>query len=209
MLKYPRPLAILFATGQLIFYIIYGIFTNLFDNISIDVERGNLDYYLLKPINPLFNYSTRKFELVWLLPSMLFPFLILIVERDAITGLSFERWPLYILSISLSIATMYFIYLAIGTLSFWFTDSRFLYRIFFSLWDMANKFPPNIYPEKALPIFMFLVPVGLLAYAPAYFLIYGFSLQLYILQIVVTVLFCVLSLSLWKLGLRKYTSASS
>ena len=70
-------------------------------------------------------------------------------------------------------------------------------------------YPADIYPTWALPIFLVVFPIGLLAYAPAYFLVFGFNWQLYLVQAFVTSIFVFLALFTWHKGVQKYSSASS
>ena len=186
-----------------------SVFSNIWYSIFDDVERGNLDYYLLKPINILFNYSTKRFDLIFHFPTLLFPIVILVIEFFYF-DFSLVNILIYILSLLLSVIIMFSIFVILGSLSFWFTDARLLqYDIFYYLFDGASKYPVDIYPKKVLPVFTFLIPVGLLAYAPAYFLVFGFNLSIYMLLVLVTILFLAISLYMWKSGLKQYTSASS
>ncbi len=199
---------ILFASGQFILLATISIFINVWDNTETDIEKGNLDFYLLKPINVLFNYSTRGFVLFQNLPSLMFPVILLYFARDSII-FSPAIFILYLVSIFMSMTIFYSIIVILGSLSFWITDSRYFKLILFGLWKSAALYPADIYPNWALPIFLIIIPIGLLAYAPSYFLVFGFNWQLYAVQVFVTIIFSFGAVFIWNKGIKKYSSASS
>ncbi|OGC67388.1 hypothetical protein A2450_00790 [candidate division WWE3 bacterium RIFOXYC2_FULL_40_11] len=72
------------------------------------------------------------------------------------------------------------------------------------------KFPRDIYPQGSIrAIFTYVIPIALTAYVPAYVLVKGFDLSLILVYLFVTVMLFGLTLLLWGMGKKVYSSVSS
>ncbi|PIR43120.1 hypothetical protein COV24_04365 [candidate division WWE3 bacterium CG10_big_fil_rev_8_21_14_0_10_32_10] len=197
---------ILFSITQFLYYIFWsftggaaGFLTNL-------INRGELDKFLIKPINTVFSICTNQFALFTTLPSFLFAFVIFYtgVKNVSIEG----SYILFIISLIISSVILYLNYFTISIITFWWEDTGQMHSVFNNLLDLQN-YPLEIYPKLIKPLFVTLIPIAIIAYAPFYFLLRGFSLELFAYQITALTTFLIIAILLWKNGLKNYSSASS
>jgi len=199
---------VLFGTGQMLFYLHMSIFWSTYDDITRLIRKGELDRFLLKPINSLFAISTDKFGFVELIPSFL-PTLIVI--RHGLINLNWVfnlNLVFYIGSFLISLAIYYCMYMLIALLSFWWTDTTEIHGLYHRIDELQN-YPAEIYPPIIKTLFFLIIPVGIVAYAPTVFLIRGFQLELFLYQLLALFIFIALTKILWTKGLQNYSSASS
>ena len=200
---------LLLGVGQIVFYLQSGFFGTVDWRISEYIADGELDLFLLKPVNTLFNIVTYNFKVFEMLPS--FMLAVSIFFYALIKG---NYYPSFLLLFLAGVFTLLgailvmLIKLDISLLSFWLTDTRDIRRIYFHVFDLF-KYPLEIYPNSARFAFTTIIPVGLIAYFPAHLIIKGFHLTLFAYYLGSLAFFAVLAAIFWKKGLKAYSSASS
>jgi ABC-2 type transport system permease protein len=194
------------------YLVIDAVFMTLFSNnmwwLPQFVNRGDLDYYLIRPASTLFFLSIREFSanafINLIMAVSILIWAILECEQDfiLIDYVSFVIFLgigsfLHYLSNLLFLTPVFWMHSARGLGLVWFTFSRFIER------------PDRIFTGVTRVLLTTCVPFSLMASFPARLFLEGFDWRLAIHLVIVTILFFVLTLIAWNLGLRHYTSASS
>lgn len=199
----------LFAMSQFCFYFFYTFFWSIWSQVPDAIRTGDLDKLLLKPISPLFQLVTQEFTLIEAAPSMILPF--------ALTALVWNRLDLHptlfqvsatAIALLAGAAISVLVQLNLALLSFWVSDTKPLQKSFAELEDL-RKYPLAIYPESVRWLVVTLVPIGLVAYAPTYLLVKGWSIVWFALPLATLLFFVLMTMFIWRYGTRAYTSASS
>jgi ABC-2 type transport system permease protein len=103
---------------------------------------------------------------------------------------------------------IYALVLIIATVSFWTTQSFGLARIFDNLLKVA-RYPLDIFEGFWRVIFIYFLPLILIAQIPSQALLQTLSLKFIIFSFSTSLIFLVIALSFWRIGLKNYLSASS
>lgn len=172
-----------------------------------DVVSGNFDYFLTRPISPLFRSLFGGSDI--LDTSMLVIAVIFIaVSAARIGNINLTGIFLYLVLIvnALLIAlSIHILVLCIGVLTTEIDNSIMLYR---DLTQMG-RVPIDIYREPVTFLITFVIPVGIMMTYPAKALMNQLSAQFVIIAFVIGGLFLAGSLKLWRLSLKNYTSVST
>ncbi|WP_151734160.1 ABC transporter permease [Paenibacillus tengchongensis] len=172
-----------------------------------EIETGNFDYTLLKPLSKQYYISVREWS-VW-------PLLDIAVSLGVIgfavsqmeASLTAAVLGMFLVSLVIALGLLYSLMLLLSSVAFW-------YRGTYVLWIMGDvlqtgKYPVSIYPRPVKLVLTWVFPVGFIVSTPAEVLMQraepvtlaaGFLLML--------VLFAAASL-LFNRSLRKYAGASS
>lgn len=201
---YP-DMVILFGT----YAVIDGIFMTFIltgvSRIESLVRSGELDAYLLKPIDSQFLVSIQRVNFPQF-PSIFFGFFI--VYYGFSLGHYVVPWtmiPLYLLFILISSVIFYSMALIISCIIFVIDKADDLKEIIFSVKQFA-KFP-DIYSGYVRYFMMLFVPIVFSSFVPAGILLGKISIAFLLYYLVIAVLSLVVSRIVWKKGLKKYKSA--
>jgi ABC-2 type transport system permease protein len=172
-----------------------------------DVWTGNLDYHILRPLDIQFVASFRHWR-----PFALFDLLLgLGVIGVAISQLSNTLTLFQVLSFAasllLGLLVLYSLLLAFAGLVFW--SPGFLFGwVFDGIYEMA-RYPVNLYPNWIRLILTWIVPLGVMTTVPVRALTGMLTPGLFFGSLLLAVvLFCGATI-LFRMGLRRYASASS
>jgi len=209
LVGWTEPQVMIFVSG---FLFMDAIQMTFFNNglwmIPVLVNKGELDYYLLRPVSSLFFLTTREFAI---------NSVVNIIMAIGIMIWAFTRYPdplsvVKIIGYLLLILTGCYLYLMIRILTvlpvFWTHNGRGLEVIFWTLEKFAEK-PHMIYKGWIQRVLLTIIPFALLCSVPAQFLFQESSWSLLFYCIAVTVIFHFVIRLAWARGLREYSSASS
>lgn len=172
------------------------------------INRGELDYYLIRPVSPLFFLSLREFSansFVNLLIAVGF-FIYSIMtytlpwEADRLLG--------FILLIINGSLIYYCIQMIMILPVFWTQSSRGFVDLFYTL-GLAMERPDRIFKGWLRVFFTIILPFALIASFPARYFIEGFDGRTLLHLTLVTIGIWIVMLSIWRKGLKSYASASS
>ncbi len=198
---------LLYGVGQLIFYLFHAFLSSV-EDISDTIWQGNLDRLLLRPISPNFTLIFSTFNLLHEFPGTL---LALGISYYALHNLGINLLygftVIFIFSIS-GIFLYALVKLCIGYLAFWYEDTRDLNRFHWHMVEHA-RFPIDIFPKPIQFGLKTILPTSLVSYVPTYFLIFGFSRELFGYYLISQALFIFLAWILWTRGIKNYSSISS
>lgn len=170
------------------------------------VQRGTLDFILLKPVDAQFWVSNRTLS-----PGGI-PDIFLGLGVWAFAGyrlgLGFDRWLMAAAPIAASLLILYSLWFIIATTSIWFVQIYNAVDVLAGLLQ-AGRYPVVAYPAAWRFFFTFIVPVFFLTTVPAETLLGRSSPYLVAGTFVLAVALLVASRLFWRFALRYYTSASS
>ena len=203
------------ATGMLINSLVETFFMPNCANFSELIRTGNLDFALLKPIDPQFLISFEKMELAMLNQALL-ALALLGYALVRIGGpISPERAAMYVLFVAVGVAFFYSLMLIMASTSVWFGRNTGLYDFWFYMIIFA-RYPREIYSGSmagdALQFtFSFVIPILLVVTVPSRVLLAKIldPSWLTLVALAAAVLGLAISRSVFRWSLRSYRSASS
>jgi ABC-2 type transport system permease protein len=184
------------------------LFSNNLMGISFFVNRGDLDYYLIRPASSLFILSLRDFAansfVNLLMACGILAFALL--RYSGPTPLPMVLF--YILLILNGTYLRYLVRMLTIIPVFWLHSNRGLEMTFFHLARFLER-PDTIFTGPMRIVLTTVIPFGLMVSFPARMLFSGFRWDLLLHILAVTVAMTAVVLVFWKRGLRAYSSASS
>lgn len=174
----------------------------------ISINRGDLDYYLTRPVSSFFFLGFKEFAANSLLNLIMATFLL--VYALNIFPLSLEPGKVFVFVLFLiNGAFLYFMTFLIFLMSvFWTQSPRGFADVFYSAEKVFQR-PDGIFGGYFRRFFLFVLPFSIMASYPTRFLFEKETTDI-ILQIIGASSFIYLIVFLlWKKGLKDYSSASS
>ena len=197
---------------QLSFYIIWSITISNTDLLAKNVKSGDLDLWMTRPVPLLWFVSFQKVDInslfVDAVPSI--SFLMYLVMKNysfIVTPINLARGTLVmIMGLIISHCFMFIMNLS----CFWTAENQNMRNLAFELEFFGDAIPFEGYSTKFRNVGMLFVP-SIITSALTTSVLLGKSNDWFILPIVlfITVVFLWLTLNMWKIALRHYSSASS
>ncbi|MGG1879693.1 ABC-2 family transporter protein [Paenibacillus cisolokensis] len=190
---------------------IYRTFADEVHHLEKYLVNGELDQLLTRPMPVLLALLPQKFRLMpgeilqggfllwWSLGGMM-----------ADGQISWVAVPYTLFIIGTGAVILFSIGLATATCGFWMTRITELQNLTEDAARSAAQYPLTLYPKWMISLLLFAIPVGLVNYVPALYILRG-ELGVWILPLLaVAALFCLwLSLRFWQYGITKYQSTGS
>jgi ABC-2 type transport system permease protein len=174
----------------------------------IAVNRGDLDYYLLRPVSSLFFLSLRDFAANSFL-NLLFALGILGWALARMPGhLSWGNVGVYLSLLALGSLLHYMVHMILLIPVFWLHSASSLHAVFYNFQRFMER-PDRIYSGWVRKLLVTAMPFCLMASYPARAFFEGLSWNLVLHFAAVLTAFWAGILVLWRMGLRAYSSASS
>ncbi|SFB09872.1 ABC-2 type transport system permease protein [Clostridium frigidicarnis] len=187
---------------------LYNLFFSAFvSSPEYHVKKGNFDIVLIKPVNELFFIISKTFNQSEI-PNFIINIVILIIIL----------LKLNILNIIIATAISFFIAiigcliiasfsLIICSFSFKYTEVMMAIKLVTSFSEVV-KYPITIFPRIIQGIVTIIIPFSFISYYPAKALMYD-QKYLYILSIIVCCITLIISISVWKHNIKKYSSTGT
>jgi ABC-2 type transport system permease protein len=176
------------------------------------VRTGDLDFYLLKPIDEQFLVTCRDID--WSsVANILMGGIIMAIALHGL-GWEFDFWRVggFVILFGCGIAITYSCLVLLTALSVWFKRNQSLYEVWW-LFSSLMRYPREIFTGPwASPMgvfFTFIVPILLVVNVPANVLVRAFDPILVAFTLVASVLLLISSRWFFRYALRRYRSASS
>ncbi|MGE3611135.1 MAG: ABC transporter permease [Bacteriovoracaceae bacterium] len=172
------------------------------------INRGDLDYYLIRPVSSLFFLSLRDFSANSFI-NLIMAFGIFFYNLSHLDQTF--HWPdLLLLFILLLNGTLihYCLQMIMILPVFWTHSARGFVDLFFAL-GIAMERPDRIYKGFLRFIFTCVLPFGLIASFPVKIFLEGLDWKIILHILGVSTALWGVMITIWKLGLRNYSSASS
>jgi len=201
--------AIVFACG---FFLIDALHMTVFANnmwwLPIFVNKGDLDYYLVRPVSSLFFLSLRDFAANSFVNLLLAAGLLVWALARYPHPLDPAATTLFILLLLNGAVLYWLIHLAFLIPVFWLHSSRGLGETFYVLEKYSER-PDRIFRGWVRRLLVTALPFALISSFPTALLFEGITPRLLLHVLGVTALFFLAVLAFWNRALRAYSSASS
>lgn len=203
----PDQMIVFFLTYQFVDVLAQVFYRGVYI-FSYLIRTGQFDYYLAKPINPLFRSLTGKPDIndtIFIIPTTIISIFILASLDLNITFTSVALYLVLLLNSFLIATALHILVLVIGILTTEVDGVIWIYRDLMRM----GQFPVTIYLQPLRWALFFLIPIGTMITIPAQVLIGRPPEYTLILVSAIGVGSLLLSLKLWSWSLRRYSSASS
>lgn len=176
------------------------------DRLPRFIQRGQLDNFLLKPLNSIYAVVTGKLDFDDVF-NVLLSFLVINVALRQLSTPSLFNWSAFALMFTCGLVILLADYLLIMTLSFWVTqfNQQEIYKNFIQM----TRIPTNIFSKRAQFIFTYLIPLAFLVLFPSQALLGKLPTFFLFFAPFFAAFNFWLSVKFWHKGLRRYQSASS
>ncbi|MEK7105651.1 MAG: ABC-2 family transporter protein [Patescibacteria group bacterium] len=197
----------LFAMMNMIDMLTQALWYRGMYNIKDWIRRGKFDMFLVQPVSPLFKTAAMQLDL--------FDFITLPVgiAYIIVAWTMLPTQPTLLMAISaavlflFSIVIAFSINLCMASVAFWTTENESAWALYRDSVYVA-RFPIEIFPNGFRAFFTFVIPVLAIVSFPAKTLMGLASPHVLLWGAIIAFAWLALGLTLWRAGLRHYTSAS-
>jgi ABC-2 type transport system permease protein len=172
-----------------------------------EIWTGKFDFTLLRPVDTQFLASVRYWRPLALFDLGLGLVVLGISMAMLRTSLTVARILAFVVTVGAGVAVLYALLLAFSALVLWSPGFLFTW-VFDALFQMA-RYPVGLYPGWLRLVLTWIVPVGVMTTIPAQALTAGLSMASLAASVALAVVFCLGASALFRVGLRRYASASS
>lgn len=172
-----------------------------------EVWSGKLDFTLVRPVDIQFQASFRYWQPLALIDLAFGLGILGVASWQLGQVLTLGRLIAFLVALIAGLITMYAVLLAFAGLVFWSPGFLFTW-IFDSLFQMG-RYPVGLYPGWLQLILTWIVPVGIMTTFPAEALTGNFTVWRLVIGLILSLVFLVGASIFFRMGLRKYGSASS
>lgn len=194
------------------YLLVDALYMTLFANnmwwLPLFINRGDLDYYLVRPVSSLFFLSLREFAANSFLNVILAMGLTVWAVLRYPHPLSIGRVLLYVAFLLLGTFILYLTRLLFLIPSFWLHSGEGLRELSWSM-DTLSERPVQIFGTWLRHALLTVLPFAFMASVPSAVFFEGLSVSRFLHAIAVAGGLFALALWGWKRGLRAYSSASS
>ncbi|HUH99200.1 MAG TPA: ABC-2 family transporter protein [Anaerolineales bacterium] len=178
------------------------------DFFNAAMHDGSLDYMLLQPVNNLFLVTFSRIS-IWRIVDLVVAILLIVtgvrLAGDTVTALDTATFVLLIMSGSL---VLYSLWIVLIAFTFWFTKFDNNVTILQALTD-TGRYPITVYPWWLRIIVTFIVPIGLATTIPVQALRGELAPRQVLVFLAVSLVTLLVASQVWKLGIKRYSGASS
>ena len=172
------------------------------------VVKGELDFVLIKPVNPQFFLSLRYVASYSIISFIILSSLLIKLVYDYHGFISIFNSLIFMVSFILGILIFYCFEFIISCLVFWYRNFSVGGWLASEMTKYSRR-PDSIYQGKFRRIVFTIFPMAMITSVPARILIFGPELYLIMSQIIITIIFLLITNLIWNRGLKLYESASS
>ena len=200
---------LLFVGTYMLLTGVYMLYFGNFCSLPGMVQQGDLDLYLVKPISLQFYVTLRRLDFSLLLPEMVAGCAMIAVGWKR-AGLPVGLVPVggFLFYLFCGCLLTYSLFLLPYLISFWTVSLGGIADISNALWDF-NNMPSLIYGRRLRDLGTYVLPIFVITNFPGLFLMGELGLGACLWGAGAPVLFFIISRRLWKMALKKYSSASS
>ena len=170
--------------------------------------EGTFDYVLMKPVPSLFFASTHQVQVGHLVNSIMGVVLCAVGLFILEAGEFSWRVALFPLMLASALAIFYAFVVAMTTLVFWAVRLEGIESMF-NVFFRTARYPVDIYPTWIRGFLTYMFPVAFVSTVPTETLVGRDSGWLIAVGPVIAALAVYAATRFWRLGLRRYSSASS
>lgn len=176
--------------------------------LPFQINKGELDYHLIRPVSPLFFLSLREFSANSFMNLLISIGLLSYALANYADPFSWGEL-LLLMTLLINGALIYYCCQMLMILPvFWTQSARGFMDLFYSM-GIAMERPDRIFKGWLRILFTFVLPFALIASFPVRIFLEKFNWPTMLHLMGVSILLWILMLSIWNRGLRAYSSASS
>jgi ABC-2 type transport system permease protein len=199
----------------LVLYGVYMIFEALVDiflhpnlsRMSEYIRKGDMDFFLLKPISSQFMVSAR-YTRIWMCPQLLLAFGLIAYGMHQAGQFNISNLALLTLLLCSGLVIVYALWFIMNTTAFYFVKVENISELWFAFFQAAS-FPISAFPTWARFLLTFIVPIAFITTVPASAAIGKVSVGFAASSLVVAAILFFISQRFWRYAIANYTSASS
>jgi len=180
---------------------------NLF-NLNNWMVKGDLDYFLLKPLESQFIISFRYVKSYAILSLIILIIMLTNLLLAYPSSIGFFNIISFIFSFIMGIIIWYSIDFIISSSCFWFKNFSVAGWLSHEIIKFSSR-PDAIYTGLLRKILFSVVPMTLIASIPTRNLLYGPNFVYLVWQFFIAIIFVLFTRIIWKRGILRYESASS
>jgi ABC-2 type transport system permease protein len=185
-----------------------SVFANNCWWLPIYINNGSLDYYLTKPVSSMFFLSLREFAANSFLNLIIATSILAYFLNNYPVDLDPIKIVLFILLLINGTLIYFFINFIFLISTLWTGSPRGFGDLFFALSHTMER-PHRIYKGFVKNLFIYILPFALIASFPTTFLFSNYEWKFFFGPLIGCTGLFIISVFLWKKGLKNYTSASS
>jgi ABC-2 type transport system permease protein len=186
--------------------VVEGVLRPGIGSLPDEIRHGSLDQILVRPIDSQLYLSIRELDL-WRAVDVVTGFA---VSAYAMHRLGRAITPSTIVAFAVTFVTaivvLYSVWVALMSTAFWLVAVENLSTVFDSVFEAA-RYPSSAYPAALRVVFVFVLPVAWTTTTPASALVGRLAPMGVLEAIVAAAGSLVVSRVIWRIGLRRYTSA--
>lgn len=202
MIIFIGTFSIINALNMLIYF--FGIV-----DIPGKIKRGDLDQYLIKPMNPLLrltfeNVNPGSFPLVIMS-------ILIVCYGVSVSGVhvTFGVWVGYTVLVLLMTVLWYDMEVILRSITFLVMSSGGIQRLAEQFLELNFKVPGVLYKGALKVLFYYLLPYGIMSTIPTQFLSGSITMGGIAVAVCTVCFFTAFMMWFWQFGLKHYKSASS
>ena len=178
------------------------------EKFNQSIRDGSMDYTILQPVNSMFLVTFSRIT-VWRIWDLVLAVILIVVginmAGDITTPLNILTFILLAITGTLIIYSLWIVLIA---MTFWFTKFDNNVTILQALLD-AGRYPSTVYPVWLRVIVTFVIPIAVATTIPLQALRGELEPGRILLFIGVSIISFWIATKVWKLGLKRYSGASS
>lgn len=198
---------ILIASWAIVHECMHTFFWSGLSDMTAQITGGRFDFYFVRPVHALWQILFARFELSSLVQLCAYAILLVVFIVQSHLTITFGGTLIYIILFFCALIIRLSIFLMLETLSFWFTNIENVKYLYFSIVDIGRY--PTVVFRSAEILFLTVIPIAYLGNIQTLFLVGEGSVMLLMATFAMTVVCSTGALLFYRLGARRYASASS
>ena len=178
------------------------------EKFNQSIRDGSMDYTILQPVNSMFLVTFSRIT-VWRIWDLVLAIILIVVginmAGDMITPFSLLTFILLAIT---GMIVIYSLWIVLIAMTFWFTKFDNNVTILQALMD-SGRYPATVYPAWLRIIVTFIIPIAVATTIPLQALRGELDLGQMLLFAGVSFISFMIAAKVWKLGLKRYSGASS
>ena len=177
------------------------------------IQRGTFDYFLTKPLNAFWYYMMKNINITFIF-HMCFSIIILMwimISLNIEYSLTKIIGIIFFIACAICIQSCIMVIFALP--AFWVIKSNSLVNTTIYGLRNFNTYPMSIYSKSVRGILTFVIPYAFVSYYPSIYILDKHSnlLEGYLLavELLVTVILISISIILWRIGIKRYSSTGN
>lgn len=198
---------ILVGTFQIMGGLLFGIFAQNIFSMTDYVRKGELDFFLLKPVNSQFMLTTRYIrfnELPAVLPGIV---MLIIGIINSHIEVQWWQWLLYPVFLACGLITCYSLWFMVVIPVIWVIRLETA-DLFTSLFDVS-RYHPSMFSGILKVVLVYILPIGVVVSTPADVITNRLNLGEAFWAVLVAAVLLYASNRFWKFAQNHYYGASS